>query len=117
MMDGISVLIVCLVAMIIGRVYEYLKWKPKYDDAESYSRSLFVVRSSLLEEVEELNYKINDLKAEQRSKAVEMNQLLTEISQVTGIEVVQLPSFGTVYLNQDKIQREAMLSLNMEDET
>lgn len=42
-------------------------------------------------------------------------KLLDEIAQVTGIDVVELPSFGTVYLNHSKTVREAMQALFKED--
>lgn len=43
-------------------------------------------------------------------------KLLNEISVVTGIDEVNLPSFGTIYLNSDKHLREAMKLLYKEDE-
>jgi len=42
-------------------------------------------------------------------------KLLDEISQVTGIDKVELPSFGVVYLNHSKNVREAMQALYEED--
>ena len=49
----------------------------------------------------------------------EINQrntrLLNEISHVTGVDEINLPSFGTVYLDSEKHLREAMRLLNEED--
>ena len=48
----------------------------------------------------------------------EINQrntkLLNEISRVTGVDEIDLPSFGTIYLDNEKHLREAMRLLNEE---
>ena len=49
----------------------------------------------------------------------EINQrnarLLNEISHATGVDEINLPSFGTIYLDSEKHLREAMRLLNEED--
>ena len=42
-------------------------------------------------------------------------KLLNEISHVTGVDEINLPSFGTIYLDSEKHLREAMRLLNEED--
>ena len=42
-------------------------------------------------------------------------KLLNEISRVTGVDEIDLPSFGTIYLDNEKHLREAMRLLNEED--
>ena len=42
-------------------------------------------------------------------------RLLNEISRVTGVDEIDLPSFGTIYLDNEKHLREAMKLLNEED--
>lgn len=42
-------------------------------------------------------------------------RLLNEISRVTGVDEIDLPSFGTVYLDNEKHLRETMKLLNEED--
>ena len=41
-------------------------------------------------------------------------RLLNEISHVTGVDEIDLPSFGTIYLDSEKHLREAMRLLNEE---
>ena len=41
-------------------------------------------------------------------------KLLNEISHVTGVDEINLPSFGTIYLDSEKHLREAMKLLNEE---
>ena len=41
-------------------------------------------------------------------------RLLNEISRVTGVDEIDLPSFGTIYLDSEKHLREAMRLLNEE---
>lgn len=49
----------------------------------------------------------------------EINQrnarLLNETSHITGVDKIDLPSFGTIYLDSEKHLREAMRLLNEED--
>lgn len=54
-------------------------------------------------------------RTEQQETAKRHTKLLDEIAQVTGVDVVELPSFGTVYLNHSKNLREAMQALHLED--
>lgn len=42
-------------------------------------------------------------------------RLLNEISRVTGVDEIDLPSFGAIYLDSGKHLREAMRLLNEED--
>ena len=42
-------------------------------------------------------------------------KLLNEISHATGVDEINLPSFGTIYLDSEKHLREAMRLLNEED--
>lgn len=42
-------------------------------------------------------------------------RLLNEISHATGVDEINLPSFGTIYLDSEKHLREAMRLLNEED--
>lgn len=53
---------------------------------------------------------------EKRELTQRHTKILDEIAQVTGIDVVNLPSFGTVHLNHSKTIREAMKALYEEDE-
>ena len=43
-------------------------------------------------------------------------KMLSEIAQVTAIDIVELPTFGTVYLNHSKSIRETMDETNNENE-
>lgn len=43
------------------------------------------------------------------------NKILQELSETLGVDEVDLPSFGKVYLNQNKHIRDAMNSINLED--
>lgn len=54
---------------------------------------------------------------EKRELTQRHTKILDEIAQVTGIDVVVLPSFGTVHLNHSKNVREAMKALYEEDES
>ena len=54
---------------------------------------------------------------EKRELTQRHTKLLDEIAQVTGIDVINLPSFGTVHLNHSKTVREAMKALYEEDES
>lgn len=54
---------------------------------------------------------------EKRELTQRHTKILDEISQVTGIDVVELPSFGTINLNHSKTVREAMKALYEEDES
>lgn len=53
---------------------------------------------------------------EKRELTQRHTKLLDEIAQVTGIDVINLPSFGTVHLNHSKTVREAMKALYEEGE-
>lgn len=54
---------------------------------------------------------------EKRELTRRHTNILDEISQVTGIDKIELPSFGTMYLNHSKHVREAMRELYEEDES
>ena len=54
---------------------------------------------------------------EKRELTQRHTKLLDEIAQATGIDVINLPSFGTVHLNHSKTVREAMKALYEEDES
>ena len=52
---------------------------------------------------------------ENREISQRNTKLLNEISHVTGVDEIDLPSFGTIYLDSEKHLREAMRLLNEED--
>ena len=54
---------------------------------------------------------------EKRELTQRHTKILDEISQVTGIDTVVLPTFGTINLNHSKSVREAMKALYEEDES
>lgn len=65
---------------------------------------------------ENLNELIKTHNVERQELTTRNVRILDEISQVTGIDEIELPSFGTVYLNHSKKQREAMQALHKEED-
>lgn len=64
---------------------------------------------------------VNDKKAvsiDWRQRELEVSKLLTEISHATGIDLVELPSFGVICLDQEKAKNDILQSIlrNEEDE-
>lgn len=69
---------------------------------------------------ETLDSHLNDKKAlsiDWRQRELEVNKLLTEISHATGIDTIELPSFGVVCLDQEKVKNDILQSIrnNQED--
>ena len=50
-----------------------------------------------------------------RDRQNRTNKILQELSETLGVDEVDLPSFGTICLNQNKHIRDAINSINLED--
>lgn len=62
-----------------------------------------------------LNRSYNESQIQMRERQNRTNKILQELSETLGVDEVVLPSFGKVYLNQNKHIRDAMNSINLED--
>lgn len=57
----------------------------------------------------------NTSQIEMQERQNRTNKILQELSEILGVDEVDLPSFGKVYLNQNKHIRDAMNAINLED--
>ena len=108
------------IAILICTTLAYLSG---YMSAEHAARERLLKEANSFNDVLKLNedeYK-DHLKSTRIAYETEIGEikqrntkLLNEISHATGIDEINLPSFGTIYLDSEKHLREAMRLLNEE---
>lgn len=105
-------------------IYTVLVFLSGYRAAEHDARDRREKELNSLNDILKINeYEYKDLLKSTRityeTEIREINRrntrLLNEISHITGVDEINLPSFGTIYLDSEKHLREAMRLLNEED--
>lgn len=113
-MDILLAIMLCSVfAYISGYLYAEHSWKSRLERELSTFNDILESNSSEFKDNLRETRKTYELKI--RELTNEHTKLLNEISNVTGVDEVNLPSFGTIYLDNEKHLREAMKLLNEED--
>lgn len=111
-------ILVALMSVVIGFIAGYLL--ARFNDNRWITVEREKHKMAMLHETERhaaqvaKNGMMFDL--EKRELSQRHTKILDEISQVIGMDVIELPSFGTIYLNHSKYVREAMKALYEEDE-
>ena len=114
-MNVLAAILLCSAfAYISGYLYSERSWKTRLERELNTFNDILESNSSEFKDNLRETRKTYELKI--RELTNEHTKLLNEISNVTGIDEVKLPSFGTIYLDSDKHLREAMKLLYEEDD-
>lgn len=117
MPDALTVAVIFVIGLILSFVSGYCMARNNAD----FRVSLEKIRhdETIIELREKHNNELIDIRKHyitmSQNEAKRFTKILDEVSQVTGVDKVELPSFGVVYLNHSKNLREAMRALHMED--
>lgn len=117
MTNGLIVTIIFLIGLTLAFLAGYASAKKDTDcllvmERHSHEDALAKVEERYLRELMDAR---KNLTLVSQENAKRHTKILDEISQVTGINEVTLPSFGTIYLNHTDNVRKAMQALHMED--
>lgn len=109
----VAILICSLVAYIGGYLRAEHNWMNRLEsELNSFND---ILESNTSEFKDNLRETRNVYEVKIRELKNEHSKLLNEISHATGVDEINLPSFGTIYLDSEKHLREAMRLLNEED--
>lgn len=117
MPDALTVAVIFVIGLILSFVSGYCMARNNSD----FRISLEKIRhdETIIELREKHNEELIDIRKHyitmSQNEAKRFTKILDEVSQVTDVDKVELPSFGTIYLNHSKNLREAMQALHMED--
>ena len=112
-MDILVVILLCSVfAYISGYLHAEHSWKTRLERELNTFND--ILESNSLEFKDNLRETRKTYELRIRELTNEHTKLLNEISHATGVDEINLPSFGTIYLDSDKHLREAMRLLNEE---
>ena len=109
----VGILLCSALAYISGYLHAEHSWKSRLERELSAFNDILESNSS--EFKDNLRETRNTYELKIRELTNEHTKLLNEISNVTGVDEIDLPSFGTIYLDNEKHLREAMKLLNEED--
>ena len=119
MVDQIMILLIGVaIGFTIAYFSSYFETVELIRKLDSYDRLLTDYKSKIdcyIEESEVWHKRYIDSQVEMRNQHNRMNNLLQELSDALGIDELDLPSFGKLYLNRNKWKKEAMESIHLED--
>lgn len=111
-----------ILGAIISTIGSIVKLKGALHEADNYLDKIKELESKVHFYEDHVNYYRLAYKKQYNSNRIELkelknknNKILQEISDTLGIDEVILPSFGKVYLNQNKFRRDIYNSILNED--
>lgn len=111
-----------ILGAIISTIGSIVKLKGALHDADNYLDKIKELESKVHFYEDHINYYRLANKKQYNANRIELkelknknNKILQEISDTLGIDEVILPSFGKVYLNQNKFRRDIYNSILNED--
>lgn len=112
-------IILAAMGIVVGFIFGYMF--ATYHDNRVFKIEKKIHETEMRHEIERHAEQVakNGLifEVEKRELTQRHTKILDEIAQVTGIDTVALPTFGTINLNHSKTVREAMKALYEEDES